>query len=284
MAHKTKAQLVQENQALTAQILDLQARLSELDPSGSPTQPRHARLEPIAEMASSLIHELNQPLGAVLTYSRASIQLLKIKQADTDDLLHALHQIIAQAERASEVVARLRRFVVPRKAQRALVRIGDLVRKALALCEAEIRRQQVKTKVDIDDTSPPLLVERFEIEEVILNLIRNALDAMVDTPAQDRHLRIAARLNEHGALQLDVSDAGCGLSVELVQRLFQPFQTTKPHGMGMGLALSRSMIQAHGGSLWAKPNPEGGTTFSFALPLVHGDKENGQNALRLPGR
>ncbi|HXG08430.1 MAG TPA: PAS domain S-box protein [Gemmataceae bacterium] len=249
----------------------LQAQLAHVD-----------RLATMGELASGLAHELNQPLTAIATYTRAAVRLLRAGTGDPGQLLQALEQAARQAERAGEVVHRLRRFVARAEPHRSLLDLNELVREALLLSEYDLRDGGVHVQLDLREPLPPVEGDRIQLEQVILNLIRNAVEAMADTPPGQRNLTIITGPTGQGTVEVAVCDAGCGLTVEMVQRLFQPFQTTKPQGMGLGLAISRSIIQAHGGWMWARPNPERGATFSFALPIAGGTSNHGAPADRLP--
>jgi C4-dicarboxylate-specific signal transduction histidine kinase len=240
-------------------------------------QLHRARLTSIGEMASSLAHEISRPLANILTYAQACLRLMATDSWTPDDIRKPLERIVAQAEFGARFVSRLRGFLSAGPAQRQSVDLNEQVQEVLQLCEAEFRDACGTLELHLEENLPKLVVDRLGIEQVILNLIRNALDAMQSTPPEQRRLVISTWKKEKEVI-LAVCDSGSGLSVETIQHLFQPFHSTKPTGMGMGLALSRGIIQQHGGRIWAKPNPEQGATFSFALPTPLGNEHHGSTA------
>lgn len=225
-----------------------------------------ARLSTMGEMASGMAHELNQPLAAISNYARGTVRRLSDGQLSIDDIDETLQRIVVQAERAGTVIRRMRDFVRKRDLRRSTAYLGELVGEVCDLIDSEARRYEVSIEVDIDRDLPPVLVDAIQIEQVILNLVRNAIEAMLDnTPAQ-RVVRIGARLDGEAAVQLDVTDRGAAPTEDVIDRMFDAFYTTKPAGMGMGLAISRSITEVHGGRLWATRNDNApGMTFHLTL-------------------
>jgi C4-dicarboxylate-specific signal transduction histidine kinase len=221
------------------------------------------------QVAVTLAHDLNQPLTAIAAYSQACLHLLRSDQADTQELAGALEQIAAQAEHAGRLVRTLRDQIVTGKMVRKPVQINTQIKEVLELCQHRIRREQVQLRTQLADSLPQLRGDPMHLEQVLLNLIHNAIEAMSQTPPGQRVLTISTT-HEEGKIIVVVSDSGPGIDPGIARRLFQPFQTTKPHGMGLGLSLCHSIIEAHQGQIWMEPNPERGTTFIFSLPTELG--------------
>jgi PAS domain S-box-containing protein len=230
-----------------------------------------ARLTMMGEMAASLVHELNQPLHAVSNYARGSIRrLLKMPDRD-EDLVAAIRQIDDEAKRAAEIVRRVRRFVQKREPQSTEVLLNHLVEEVVLLSKAELEQRHIRIVLRLAENLPPIPGDPIQIEQVIMNLVRNGLEAMDDMPEDRRILEIRTARNGDDAVQAEVCDCGMGIEESDPERVFQPFFTTKPEGMGMGLAISRSIIEAHGGRLWSSANEVQGCTFHFTLPIVRRD-------------
>lgn len=226
-----------------------------------------ARLGMMGEMAASLAHELNQPLHAVNNYARGCIRrVLKTPQTD-EELVAALKQIGEEANRAAEIVRRVRRFVEKRDPLFSDVLVNGMVKDVISLIEPELEQHHVRVVLELKEDLPPILGDSIQIGQVLMNLIRNGLEAMDETPEESRVLSIATRRYDENAVEVLVRDCGPGIRAEEPEKLFQPFFTTKPVGMGMGLAISRSIIQAHGGRLWVPANQAAGCTFHFTLPI-----------------
>jgi PAS domain S-box-containing protein len=234
-----------------------------------------ARLHPCLEsaaktpddLACSLAHELNQPLTALAIAARACSQLARAKEVDPEELVQAIDQLAVQAERAGELVRRMRQLAGGRGPRYALVSVQDLTQSAVRMLEADLAREGISVKVHIPGAIPDIKVDRIQMEQVLVNLIRNAIESMSDVPVGQRVLTILASLKDPDVV-IVVADTGRGLSPVIAERLFQPYQTTKPHGMGLGLAVSRAILQAHAGRLWVEPAVGPGTTFCLALPLA----------------
>lgn len=236
------------------------------DPEQLADHAHTARLQTMGEIACDLAHELNQPVAAIATYSQAALQLLESGIWDEQEVTQLLQRVAGQAERAGNLIRRIRRFAGRGQPEFAPVAINDIVREAIALIESELQKHDVRTCLQLAEDLPKVLADQVQIGQVLLNLIRNAIEAMHDTPVGQRVLTITTQASDRG-VQAAVSDAGAGLSVAVVRNLFAAFHTTKPTGMGLGLAISRAIIQAHNGRMWVKPNPQRGTTFFFELLL-----------------
>jgi two-component system sensor histidine kinase DctS len=233
-----------------------------------------ARLATMGEMSSMLAHELNQPLAAISSYTAGAINVLERSNksggpVESSMLRHALEQARQQAQRAGQIIRSVHEFVKKREPRREPVTIGSVVEGVRALVELQARQAGVLLRVELPDRMPSVLADRVMLEQVLLNLTRNAIEAMYDTPPGQRVLRIAAEhRNQDGedTVAVSVIDRGHGIAPEVAAGLFSPFYSTKLDGMGMGLSICRTAIEFHGGTLAHAPNPGGGTVFSFVLP------------------
>ena len=226
------------------------------------------RVASMGEMASGLAHEINQPLTAIASYAEACLLMLKSKAGNTDLLRNSLEEISGQAQRAGAIVRRLRQFVKQAETERSRVDINSVVRSVLELLEHDISAHRIRLQLELDEQLPEVEIDKIQIDQVLVNLVLNAVDAMDSTEQADRELSIqTAKTSSEEALEVAVSDTGSGLTPEAADHLFDAFFTTKPGGMGLGLVISRSIIQAHRGRLWATPNGDTGATFRFTLPI-----------------
>jgi two-component system sensor kinase FixL len=224
-----------------------------------------SRLTAMGEMASSLAHELNQPLSAITSYLRGAATLLKNEQIDRNRILDALDRSSNQALRAGDIIKRLREFVAKGETQHAMENPATLLEEAAALALVGAREQGVRVSLRCDRELPDIIVDKIQVQQVALNLIRNAVEAMETTDR--RELTIEAKRDGEFAF-FSIADTGAGISPEIAQHLFQPFITSKANGMGVGLSICRTIIEAHGGRISARPNEGGGTVFEFTLPFA----------------
>lgn len=237
-----------------------------------------SRLSMVGEMASALAHEMNQPLAAIANYTRATLMLMHSPQTDPARLRMALEKTAHQAERAGEIIRRLRTFLGKGDSQPAAVSLPRLIDDVLELVRPTARQSGVRLHLDLPDSLPPVFADRIQIEQVLLNLIRNGLEAVNSQPPGSRTVTLSAARLDPTTLRISVHDNGPGLAEDVQDRLFQPFTSTKTTGMGLGLSISRSIIEAHGGKLWCQnldpeaPSlpflPSGGTLFHFTLPVA----------------
>jgi two-component system sensor histidine kinase DctS len=225
-----------------------------------------ARLVTMGEMASALAHELNQPLAAIAGYTTGGLNLLAAGAPAPPGLEEALAKAAQQAQRAGQIIRRVHEFVRQRAPTRQPVRLNATVEEAVGFAEAEARQRQVRISTALAGEDPVLQADPVLLQQVLLNLVRNGMDAMAATPSGERRLEVRVARNG-AAVTVAVADRGCGLTPEVRDRMFQPFFTTKAGGMGMGLHICRSIMETHGGRVWAEPNPGGGTVFAFSLPL-----------------
>lgn len=224
------------------------------------------RLSVVGEMGTKMAHELNQPLGAIHSYLAGCVRRLQQREGDPAEMIRALKAAAQEAKRASSLIQGLRDFARNAQPAASAVDINDLVREVLPLLSAELRECRVDPELRLTDGLEAILVDRIQIGQVIVNLVRNALEAMTGTPVGERRLVIrTARAPDH-RVEVSVEDTGCGVDAALLPNLFQPFHTTKPKGMGMGLAISRTIVEAHDGWIRAETRPAGGAIFRFQIP------------------
>ncbi|MGE5478206.1 MAG: PhnD/SsuA/transferrin family substrate-binding protein [Bacteroidales bacterium] len=226
-----------------------------------------ARLALLGEMASSLAHEINQPLAAIANYANGCQRRLA-SGTDPEGVAEGVGLIAGQAERAAAIVRRMRAFVRKRVPDPQVLDVTEPVRDALGLFQATAARRGITVALELAPQLPQVRADRVQVEQVVLNLLQNAADAMAEQPA--RRLTIGSRHGD-GKVTVSVRDSGSGLSPEARRHLFEPFFTTKPEGLGLGLSLSRTIIEAHGGRLWAEDAPDGGAVFHFQLPCISGE-------------
>jgi len=226
-----------------------------------------ARLHTMGEMANGLAHEVNQPLYAIVNYAKGTSQRLRSAPTGPEDLTDVMEKIARQARRASDVIERLRRFAKKREPHRSTTDLNQLVKDLFKLLEHELRQNAVTVELELAKQLPAVLVDSVQIEQVLVNLIRNALDAMRDVPSKRRRLTLTTSVSDDQAIEVCVADMGEGLSTEAHSKLFDAFYTTKADGLGMGLAISRTIVEAHEGQIWATPNSPHGTIFSLTIPI-----------------
>ncbi len=241
--------------------------MEELNSQQSERLQQTSRLITMGEMASSLAHELNQPLAAIANYNMGCVNRLQANDYRPEELLVAMQKASAQAERAGKIVRRVRDFVKKSEPHRGAVQINEVIEEIIGFAEIEARKAGVRISVSVPPDLHPAYADKIMIEQVVLNLVKNGIEAMFDTPRIDRELAISARANGKDFIEVKVADRGHGVLVEQTEKLFVPFYTTKPEGMGMGLNICRSIIEFHQGRLWTVANSGGGTVFSFTLPV-----------------
>ncbi len=250
---------VTEQKEAEAKALQLQTELAQL-----------SRLSTMGEMASGIAHELNQPLTAIINYTRGCAGRLRNGETANEHILYGLDRAAEQAERAGAIIRRLRNFVHQKEPQRTQVNLNELVKEMLDLSQQDIRLGRVTAILDLDQDLTDIASDRVQIQQVILNLIRNAVEAMQEAGSAVRTLTIrTSRENDDFAI-VSVADSGPGIPADIAGRIFDPFFTTKAEGMGMGLSVSRSIIEAHGGRFQVQSGDEGGATIQFNLPIEGG--------------
>ena len=226
-----------------------------------------SRLSAMGEMASALAHELNQPLTAAINYAQTARRALGRRFGDdTGDIARLLEKTVQQANRAGQIIRRLRQFIAKGETERALEDLNAVVEEASALALIGAGGKGIATRRQLKKGLPPVLLDKIQIHQVITNLIRNSIDAL-EGVAQREIVISTDRAGDH-AVEIAIADTGPGLAPEIADKLFHPFVTTKPTGLGIGLSVCRSIVDAHGGRLWASDNPGGGTVFHVSLPTA----------------
>jgi PAS domain S-box-containing protein len=228
---------------------------------------RVSRLTTMGELAASIAHEVNQPLTAVINNASACLRLLANRNLEPEVLRRALEGIVADGTRASAVLARIRAFIKKEPADKAPLDINEVIQETLVLADRELYENQVLLDNQLATDLPLVLADRVQLQQVLLNLIMNSVEALTAVTSRPRLLWVQSRVDESGEVLVAVSDSGTGFDLE-VGHVFTPFVTTKAKGMGMGLSISRSLIENHGGRLWATPNSPHGAVFSFTLPAT----------------
>ena len=242
-----------EHQKTEARLQELQSELVQI-----------SRLTAMGEMASTLAHELNQPLAAISNYLRGSRRLLESgSDADRGRVREAVDKAADQALRAGHIIRRLRDFVARGESERRVESLNKIIEEASALALVGAKEHGIRVRFQFDPRVDLVLADKVQIQQVLLNLMRNAIDAMQDSAR--RELTIATAAWGDGEAFVRVSDTGPGIAAEIADQLFQPFITTKPQGMGVGLSISRTIVEAHGGRIWVDQNPGGGAVFCFTL-------------------
>jgi C4-dicarboxylate-specific signal transduction histidine kinase len=231
---------------------------------------RIARITTMGELAASIAHELNQPLGSIVMSGDACLRWLAAKPPNLEEVRQAVEAIIRDGTRASSVLVRIRGLLRRGERLRERLDINDVVREVIFLFVGELRRNGVSLETDLHGNLPQVVIDRVLLQQVILNLIMNAIEAMRAIRDQTRVLRIRTEEQPSGNIVVLVQDSGAGVDPEYSSRVFEAFYTTKTEGIGMGLTISRSIIEAHGGRLWAVANGGPGSTFCFTLPIGQG--------------
>jgi two-component system, LuxR family, sensor kinase FixL len=244
---------ITQRQASEARLQELQSELVHM-----------SRLTAMGQMASALAHELNQPLLAIVGYMKGSRRLLESGAEDRAGLLRdALDKAGDQALRAGQIIRRLREFVGRGDSERRIESVKKLIEEASALALVGTKDQGIRVRFQFDPAIDLVLVDKVQIQQVLLNLLRNAVEAM--EASQRRELVVSTAAHDDDMIAISVSDTGSGIAPEMASQLFQPFITSKAHGMGVGLSICRTIVEAHGGRITVAPNPAGGTVFRFTL-------------------
>lgn len=230
-----------------------------------------SRVTILGELTASLAHEVNQPLAGIVSSADACLHWLAAQPPNVDKARRAIERITRDAKRASDVVARVRNLAKKAPLQRTWVDINETVEETISLATRELSQNNVSLETQLAENLPQILADRIQLQQVILNLIINACEALTAADDEFRKLSISTA-REMDGVALTVRDTGVGIDPQQIETVFEAFHTTKPGGMGMGLAVSRSIIEGHGGRLWAEPNEPRGAIFKFTIPSK---KENG---------
>ncbi|KPF74988.1 nitrogen fixation protein FixL [alpha proteobacterium AAP81b] len=253
-----------ERQATERRLQDLQGELTHI-----------SRISAMGSLASALAHELNQPLTAIASYMEGARSLLKSPpDPETLEMIDdALAEAAAQSLRAGEIVRRLRDFIARGESEKRVASLRQLVAEAAALALIGTGPAVIDVETHLDATADAVLVDRIQIQQVLLNLIRNAVEALARRPR--RRLEVTSRAGPAGQVTVTVADSGAGIAPEIAVHLFEPFRTSKADGMGLGLSISRTIVEAHGGRLWQQASDLGGAAFCFTLPLAEDAIDDG---------
>lgn len=226
------------------------------------------RLATIGEITAAIAHEVNQPLGAILTNVDSAEMLLEADNTRLEEVRQILGDIRKDDLRASEIIRRLRALLAKHEMARERIDLNETIAEVLRLLDAEAQRRQMELVAEFDAAQPRVFGDRVHLQQVLLNLVVNAMDAMADTQVSERQVRVRTALRAEGSVEISVADRGHGIAAERLPRLFESFFTTKPRGMGLGLSIARSIVEAHGGRIAAENNAEGGATFRLTLPVA----------------
>ncbi|HTV63159.1 MAG TPA: ATP-binding protein, partial [Verrucomicrobiae bacterium] len=231
---------------------------------------RVSRLTTMGELTASIAHEVNQPLAAVVTNANAISRWLAAAPPNLNEARKAVRRIARAGKRAGEVIKRIRALVKKSEPTRTPLNLNKLIQETVALTQPELTRKKVSLKIELAPDLPRVPADRVQLQQVLLNLVVNAVDSLSSVANRRRVLRISTGHPQPDAVHVSVRDTGAGINPQENGRLFEPFYTTKPNGLGMGLAISRSIVEAHGGRLWAEANKGRGATFQFTLPVQDG--------------
>jgi PAS domain S-box-containing protein len=245
------------------QLRQLEAELAHLD-----------RLTMLGELTASIAHEVNQPLSGVVSNGGACVRWLAGDVPNLEEAREAARRIVRDGKRAGEVIARIRALTRKAPTPKEKLDLNETLRQVLALVGDQAKRNSVTIRTQLADNLSPISGDQVQLQQVMLNLAMNAIDAMSNVSERARELVIATRNIDTDQVQVTVEDSGVGLDPNTMQKIFEPFYTTKPTGMGMGLSISRSILQSHGGRLWATANDGPGTTFCFTLPMYHEEESH----------
>jgi C4-dicarboxylate-specific signal transduction histidine kinase len=229
-----------------------------------------SRVMTLGELTSSIAHEVNQPLAAVVTNGHACLRWIAAEPPNLNKVRESVASIIQQAARAGEVITRIRALAKKATPQKTALRIDELIFEVIGLVGGELAKHHVFLETELEPGLPLVFGDRVQLQQVVLNLIANGIEAMSTVTGRPRDLSIATKTTEGGQILISVRDCGSGLASELINHVFEAFFTTKQAGIGLGLSISRTIVETHGGRLWATANPAHGATFQFTLPLAAG--------------
>ena len=229
---------------------------------------RVARLTTIGELAASIAHEINQPLSAIGTNGLAALRWLGHEVPNVAEAKQALERISKEAQRANDVIDRIRALLKHDKPKYMALDINDVIKEVVTMTQSALQARGVSVRIDLPPGLPRATGDRVQIQQVLMNLIINGADAMSSVTSGRRTLRLASRVDSSGSILVSIEDSGTGLEAGLLDQIFNPLFSTKPNGMGMGLAICKSIIEGHGGRIWAVPACANGAVFQFTVPIV----------------
>ncbi len=264
-------------QALVQARNNLELRVSERTAALMQTQGELAHLSrmlSMAELTASVVHEIGQPLTGVVTNAQACLEWLSAGAPNVQKARRSADGIVRDSTRAVMVLERIRSLFRKSPPEKEWLNINDIIAEMMVLVRDEARRRNAQIHILLEQSLPPVRVDRVQIQQVILNLVVNAMDAVNESVAEDKRIFLMSRKNRHDELVIRVEDCGVGLPAELREKMFEPFFTTKPHGVGVGLSITRSIVEAHKGQITAGPRPQGGTILEFTLPIHAEDTDD----------
>ena len=232
---------------------------------------RVARVLSVGELASSITHEINQPIGAIAASGQSALGWLRREPPDLDRAVAAIERTVRDALRAGAIVQRVRNMLAKTEPELVPLDVNAVVTDVLGFLDDERRSREVTVTTDLGADLPPVMGDPVQLQQVVVNLVMNGIEAMRATPASGRLMSIRTRATEQGGVSVAVEDRGSGIEADVIERVFDPFFTTKPSGVGLGLAITRSIIESHGGRIWAGTAAPNGALFQFTLPAAAGD-------------
>jgi signal transduction histidine kinase len=235
---------------------------------------RVTRVMTLGELAASIAHEVNQPLSGVVSNGSACLRWLAEDAPDLGEIREAVRDIVRDGKRAADVIARIRALATKRTTPREKLDLNETIRDVLSILGDEARRKSVIVRTQFGGDVFPVFGDRVQLQQVVLNLLMNGLEAMSNVSERARQLTVTTRNIDPGQVQITVEDSGTGVDPDTIERIFDAFYSTKPTGMGIGLSISRSILQSHGGRLWATPNDGPGSSFHFTLPKYDGEEQH----------
>jgi C4-dicarboxylate-specific signal transduction histidine kinase len=258
------------NEELLGALMDVtQAKKAQEALHAAQAELAHAsRVATLGEISASIAHEVNQPLAAIVANGQACLRFLDHEPPDLNDVRGAIEWIVKDANRAAEVIQRVRTLVKKTDTQKVALDVNDAINDVVALLQRELSAHRVWLKLELAADLPKIFADRVQLQQVIMNLIMNGMEAMQAVRGRPPILTIRSYLDDSRQVGVAVQDSGIGLTVDGQDRLFQAFFSTKQGGLGIGLSICRSIIEGHGGRLWASANADHGATFQFALPLA----------------
>jgi len=268
---KTVQELRSTNEALQAESLE-RKHAEEAQRQAQAELARVSRVTTMGELTASLAHEVNQPIAAAVTNANTCLRWLTREHPDLEEARAAAMRIVKDGTRAAEIIKRIRLLFKKGTSERELVDVGEVIRELIVLLRGEATRYFIVVRTELEADTPPVMADRVQLQQVLMNLMLNAIDAMKDADGS-RELDIKSQRAENDHVLVSVCDTGLGLPLQQADQLFNAFFTTKPHGTGMGLSISRSIVESHGGRLWAANNAARGASFSFTLPIKAETKE-----------
>lgn len=246
---------------VTDHILDKKARLRG-------QQLAHVfRLSTMEEMASGMAHEISQPLSAIINYTRGCVRYLENTEYDRDQLINVMAKAVAQAERAGEIIQRLKNFFCKGQLLKTPCKMNNVIRETISFIKNELTTSKTKVDFDFDKNIPLIFIDKIQMQQVLMNLMQNAIEAMQQNHVKEKRIHIHTQTANSETIEITISDKGPGFSKEMTNKVFMPFFTTKAHGRGMGLAICRSIIEAHGGQFTLNPNTNQNSWIRFSIPI-----------------